>query len=269
MVCETNQCPFTKMTATGLPKKILICSRLTKLENSMESLCVACNDIDVRSERRLHEVADILPNKIVEVIVDRIQIDGVNPITRADMEVQFNRYHNDLRNDIHSFIIENFGPGGASSSNPPRTASNESDCSKETQATHGYYSYHWGGKFHPVPEGFLMPLVTVKQLWDMWLFGNATDRVSCLRYVKPSLDLDKKSCKVNFSKAKKIMKLLIELSEKSVLELVQLSAGESDEVFATAFKKLSNYDDNENTKRRYSELQYNNLHSMLKDLNYN
>jgi predicted peptidase len=108
-----------------------------------------------------------------------------------------------------------------------------------------------------------MPLLTGKQLWDMWLFGNATDKISCLRYVTSKHDFTNSRCKVNYSKAKKVMEKLIELSEKSLSELLQLSTGAADQVFATSFKKLTNYD--ETTNRRYSELKYNTLHTFIKD----
>ena len=49
-------------------------------------------------------------------------------------------------------------------------------------------SHYWGGRFHCVPDGFEMPIITVKQLWDYWMIGNKALDIVSLRFVVACYD---------------------------------------------------------------------------------
>ena len=59
-------------------------------------------------------------------------------------------------------------------------------------------SHYWGGRFHCVPDGFQMPIITVKQLGDYWMIRNKALDVVSLRFVTACYDFPRAIDRTNF-----------------------------------------------------------------------
>lgn len=69
--------------------------------------------------------------------------------------------------------------------------------------------HEWDGddRTHAVPYGFIWPSQTCFTRWNLWLFGNAQERICKYR----AIELTSGICKVNFTRCKIIMKHLVKI----------------------------------------------------------
>ena len=66
--------------------------------------------------------------------------------------------------------------------------------------------HQWGGQFHPIPENFKIPSLTVQTMWRLWMCGNEDQNMPPLRMIAPK-DLNDKERK-KLSRLKVTMRLL-------------------------------------------------------------
>ena len=90
---------------------------------------------------------------------------------------------------------------------PGPTPSLDSEATNQPKRT-----YLWGGKFHPVPEGFRLPRPTVKAFFTLWHQGDQHQELVPLKQLDPSRDLQEKTDRVTFSKSKQLMESIESLS---------------------------------------------------------
>jgi hypothetical protein len=126
-------------------------------------------------------------------------------------------------------------------------------------------SHYWGGRFHCVPDGFEMPIITVKQLWDYWMIGNKALDIVSLRFVVACYDFPRAIDRTNFSKAYKVMEALLKIcrdnGDGSLNDILKLPLQQSDNIFEKSYKQLISYDDT--CKRRYSEYKYTYVYRLI------
>jgi hypothetical protein len=83
--------------------------------------------------------------------------------------------------------------------------------------------WHWDGRFHPVPKGWLFPSTNVKDTWRLWHFGNPASKVRPLRFLK-KMDLANPAQTVLWSKASGVIKAIsdsmVEMKLVDTLEAV-------------------------------------------------
>ena len=67
--------PVTKLTASGIPPHLGLTNEIQKLGIRIGTL-----------EQAMTDACDSVPEKVATLLEQRIAIDGVNPVTRADLE---------------------------------------------------------------------------------------------------------------------------------------------------------------------------------------
>jgi hypothetical protein len=96
------------------------------------------------------------------------------------------------------------------------------------------------GLFHTVPEGFIFPSCSVATMWNLWFFGNNVTKVCSFRCIKPKDLVEKKQCKVNLSRCKKVMTELINIACRAGMidSARSINKANGQEVFEYAYNHL-------------------------------
>jgi hypothetical protein len=55
---------------------------------------------------------------------------------------------------------------------------------KGTMGPHGHMQWTWGGRLHPVPQGWSLPKGNVSMLFNLWVKRNAAMGIQPYRFVK-------------------------------------------------------------------------------------
>jgi hypothetical protein len=98
--------------------------------------------------------------------------------------------------------------------------------------------FTWGGRFHPVPEGFRFPKGTPQQYWNLYFYGHKGLRYKPYKDIKGH-DLFAKSDKTLMCKAKKVIFKIIEYAGlNSPVDVNNLSSAAADKVFQDGLLKL-------------------------------
>ena len=100
------------------------------------------------------------------------------------------------------------------------------------------------GTYHMVPDGFCLPSVTLKTLWDMWWLGIPNERIGPLHKLSVSDLPNKTADKVQFSRARTVMSGLIVIAKDagciaSGVDPTQLDYHQLSEVFEALYPALS------------------------------
>eukprot|EP01040_Poterioochromonas_malhamensis_P014543 gene14543-16106_t len=159
-----------------------------------------------------------LPSKVCEVLQENYSIQGVAPITVMQMR-------NALHEQAQQLLEEIRRNQGISSSQ----TGNESPLQQEQNS---YQIWTWGGALRFVPQNFVFPYCTSKNLWDYWLLGTEVpERIRPFRMI-PLKDLSKKEA----NKMKKA-KMLIETILRTMDCTVDVMASKSHEKRTVAYDR--------------------------------
>jgi hypothetical protein len=140
--CGRN--PVTGLTASGIPPHILIANEIVKLRNDM-------------TERHLEivERIDEMPAKVKELMLANFTVNGVVPITSQQVSEMMDGLRSSLLNAIENSMQSIIRQGGSA-------PAHENDGQRTPFLLPGTrdmnIAHSWGGKFHPVPEGFQFPV---------------------------------------------------------------------------------------------------------------
>jgi hypothetical protein len=117
----------------------------------------------------LDEVGQV-PQNVKTLLLENFDINGVRPLTTADITTMLSSMEERLLNQIQR--------GGA-------------PCPIEhtatpTTPTNQLHLFTWGNKFHRLPEDFKTPRVNVKTFWDLWWEGQSSDGIPPYRFFNRS-----------------------------------------------------------------------------------
>jgi len=209
-MCHTE----TLLSATGIPPHVVLANRMALMQDEIH---------DLRGE--LHKAIEELPPKVRDEIVNNMTIEGVVPITPA----QINGIMANFRDEVLVAIQNSRSATTAQGSNVPQAVEHDGVLYGD------YYYWFWGGRMHPVPESFEFPLCDVHTMWDLWLDGKKSQRIKPYRFLK-GYDLTDVTQRARLSKANGLMKTLIKLTEKKASEIAPMNANERDILFAATYK---------------------------------
>jgi len=214
--------PTPAMSPSGIPPHLTLSNELKcvteKLNELKKEIISSCSE---------------LPRSVTNNILSKVAINGAIPITHEDMDQMMGNILQEVKK-MHSSIVNN--------SNTNNNNNNTNNTYEEpTDPRFQWFS--WGGKLHMVPEGYNIPKVTLKEMWNLWWFGNIQNKIQPLRRLQ-SDSIQVKSQKTQLSKTRKCMKEIameaVKMDEvKSIEDIPKLDRKRSYEVFDTAFTRLN------------------------------
>jgi hypothetical protein len=244
----TGRCEITGMTASGIPPHI-------DLQRKMEILEAENLKLRTMIGENHEQLMTSLPQKVTQNIIDNVNIQGVQQLSRNDFvqmfEDQFRRWSSQRESETSST---------ANTSTVP-TNSNDS----------GYRFWSWGGKLRPVPENWSMPKGTVKAICDLFFTGQPQFEVRPFRLISTS-DLSRKyqcafakaQCVFNYLKERTVSRGLV----VTEIEFRNLSSTQWDPIFDVVFTEIINTlnEHRANPVRNAGELKYCTFYDMLNEL---
>ena len=132
--CGTGKHPVTQMTATGIPPHILLANEIVALRAEM-----AC-----MKDALIERLSDI-PEQVRVSMLNNFRIDGTIPITITQVESMMQAMQASLLAAIAEQTVRQ------------QTAIAAVSSTHSTASTLQVQSFHWSGRFHPVPNTFRFP----------------------------------------------------------------------------------------------------------------
>lgn len=205
----------TGLIATGIPTHVTLCQRLKDVESKIESIEVSLGD-------KIFQVPEMVKSEILKTF----EIEGALPITTTDLSNMIQGLEERLTNKLKSFIIQT-----------PNQIQEQQQQQDQQDVTTNSQQWVWGGRFHPIPEDFVLPKCNLKTFWDLWFEGNPLLRISPYKSFK-KYDFSSRKNYVSYSKGKNVIQKLHELSGKNEQEINELNKIERDSLFISTFQQF-------------------------------
>ena len=210
---------------------------------SLQQDIVELKEKQSRDRDAIISVISSLPQNVASEILQRIQVNGANPLTREEVESMLSRATSAIIQQVSSLVSLSVGAA------PPQVVAVAAGAGEAPSGSQ-YLSWWWVHpnddgqmKVHPCPETFRFPNTSLKDLWILWHFGNQSERMRPYKGLTCGNLFDYKKDKQRLTKCKQLMvELQAIVGEKSLLppgrQLASLTLQESSELFDTAFEHL-------------------------------
>jgi len=213
-------CDDTRMNAEGIPGIIMISREIRNFRTRYDTTCDLYDQRINELKGQINSVHQELPQTIVDLLLQRFQINGAIPISITEIRSLINEMLSSQYQTItHSLAtitaqqssmiqrIENGGLNNNQSVNP-------SNGDSQARMTAGNL-FRWIGideLFHRVPHGFKFPSYTCYTMWNLWFFGNANENICAYKAISREHDLETKACKTNQTRAKTVINKLVSIA---------------------------------------------------------
>jgi hypothetical protein len=256
-------CPVTSMRATGIPPHIAITAQLKKLSDQISA-------IQLTQEEHVTKLIRDIPMHLHDMLRQEFSINGINPVSLRDID--------DRMNSLKDYLLQTFS--NRNQSNISSSSDTHFNSSGDSISTHSWWkTWNWNDGYlcHYVFNNWKFPTkITLKQLWDYWLFGNRNEGIRPLRLFL-NTEKDRRlqisaKCREYACKGIKLINKIIHIIQDGnmlpdgVTSIDELPIGDSDMVFEKAYKVLISQLYNTNDVYvcgRYELIAYTTLHNRL------
>lgn len=218
VVAGCNRCPLTGLQATGIPPHLVMSNELLQVAASTQLL----------KEQLLAKCTE-LPTELTNTLLSKFSINGAMPVTLDDMKTLINSAVAELRTQYRDSRTD---------------AMREAAPSADQNGDPRFQLWLWkaDSKFHMVPEQWIFPSTNIKDTWNLWHFGNITDKIRPLRCLK-KMDLVGAAQISLWSKTRGVVsaisQVMVEMKLVGKMEdLLKLSSNESSTYFDQAIVQL-------------------------------
>jgi len=234
-------CPRTEMSAQGIPGFIVVQRELRDLRDEYRRTCRLNEEQYRKLSEELQQVSNLLPQRVVDLILEQVQINGAQPLTLQSIRNLVLQLLENENGPLISRLNEIRGMVGNI-----QGSENINSGDNSTQSTTGSSTFHtWPGsdRLHRVPHGFHWPQgLTTNLLWNLWFFGDSTRSIGPYRYISTKFDLITKNCKVKRSRCCKVMDKLVSIAieDGKITRCRDITAENTHHVFIYSYEKLIN-----------------------------
>ena len=155
------RCLDSGLAATGIPTHLAMSNHLQAVVQQSQVL---------RAE--LQAQCAGLPASVVNLLLSKCSINGAIPVTLDDLRGLLAKAVDDVRADVRRAL-----PQAAAA--PP-----SSSLSVQPGSDGRFHMWAWGGKLHPVEQGWRLPATDIMATWRMWYFGIPAQHIGPLRTLK-------------------------------------------------------------------------------------
>jgi len=232
------------LQATGIPPHLVVANQVNQLQSQLR-----------RMQEDIAEKMVQLPEQLKNAMLHNFAINGAIPLTESRLAEMINASTQNIIASVQLTIP------------PPNVAVDQGGSNALNNNHQQYNTWNWAnGSIHPVPETFRFPSCNVRTLWDLYWSGDSMARIAPYRILK-GCDLFKASDKQFLSKAKGVMKLLIEASNTSTNEIRAMTLRNRDILFETTFLNVLHRifpddTDEDFDARRIGEMKYLTLYDL-------
>lgn len=224
-----------KLYYAGIPESLVISEKVAQLQTAVAEFSNVILNIDSNADSRQETLLNTLPGVVVQEIMSKLTVEGAVPLTSDDLRRSMQANTEALQN----FIEDRIRLVHVQNSNTEGSFTTDITTNGATLQLSSNYPHYWNNSHHAVPQNYEFPSTSVKDLWDLWFYGNASMNIAPLRFVKAKFDLNK-AWRVRHTRAKYVMVKLLGKCSYSVAEIAMKSRGEADTIFETAMTSLMN-----------------------------
>jgi hypothetical protein len=169
----SGRCDNTGMTASGVPQMIAMVHEIKDLKQEMQSM----------EARRLADLQTLsslilsIPDQVTMNMLERIRVEGVQPVTLADVQRLLKENTDSIRSHIDGLVVAGARLGAHS---PPVTG----PAAAASSQTPEFATWQWAHpndagqlSFHMCPADFELPRGNAKDMWTLWHFGHRENRI--------------------------------------------------------------------------------------------
>jgi hypothetical protein len=191
------------MVAKGVPQQVKIMHRIDVLEQ-----------VHTDNTATLMSRLDKVPEELTKCMLERFQVNGAQPLLETRVQDMISSANNLLRDVLLSEIRRMRTDNSNDAGEQGDSSVNNEQWPPGTLGPNGYMQWTWGGRLHPVPQGWHLPKGNVSMLFNLWVKGNPAMGIRPCRFLK-SWDL-------------------VPLEERANLPLVLSAQGRADALSRTA-----------------------------------
>ena len=257
------------MTSQGVPGFILVSRELRIMQQFCHEQFQKIEEKYIQMNGDIRETIASLPNMVIDQLLEKIRIDGVQPVTLESIRSLILSVLTAENSPLHSMNqeIRNISQTLAN-----RTSAQEGDnTSRSAGRTLTGFLHDWPGdeKLHKVPFGFKWPHgKNTRTLWDLWFFGNANDRIQPFRLIEPKFELVTKLCHVDHTRTKGVMGKMIHIliTDGKIQRDRDINEVNSQVMFEYSFSKIIHlaYDSNGTNDNRPGDLVLGTIYERLR-----
>lgn len=240
------------MSAEGIPGIIVVSRELRNFQKNYNDTCSLYNKRIDELQIHIDQCYVDLPDQIVRILLENFQINGVSPITLGDIRTIISDMltsHNGPLQTIIEKLDRISDNQHASATTSLTIASSNNDVvlplSNEIEVRGQYFYWHLvDDKVHKVPYGFKWPSHDLSTMYRLWIYGCSNSNIGPYHQISAEDDLVAEGCKVNCSKTKIMMKVIISAAiRKHVISHfrdIKASVATSREVYKNGYEMLIN-----------------------------
>jgi hypothetical protein len=228
VILKTRKCSC-HLIATGVPTLWnAVGVSLEKIENKIDESITLSKE----NSSKLEELANEMPYKVCEKLNENFTFHGQVPVTALFLQKSLEEHAGRLVSTVKETILAEMNHNSQLAL--PDIAVNE-----ETLNSH-FPTWSWGGKIHlGVPENFIFPSCTTRNLWIFWFFGyEVPNRIRPFRLLK-NVEMPTETQKRKLKKARILVKTLLNSSRNhSFPSVIGMDYNASTALFTDLFKNV-------------------------------
>lgn len=180
----SSYCNRTKMVSTGIPPHLTTANELNLIRTTIE------------------ENNEKLPTILTNTMMSKFSINGAIPITMSDLNTMIDKIMQEIKSNNKN--------------------NNTNSVDSNTNSSSNFITWSWGGRFHMVPEGFTLPNNNIRDIFNLWYFGNMNLKIQPYRFLK-SIDLINNAQCILLSRINKVMNELESIVKDIAADDIRIS----------------------------------------------
>jgi hypothetical protein len=138
-------------------------------------------------------------------MLSKFSINGAIPITMSDLNTMIDKIMQEIKSN---------------NKNNTTNTNNTSDSSNNNDSN--FITWSWGGRFHMVPEGFTLPNNNIRDIFNLWYYGNINLKIQPYRFLR-STDLINHAQSVLLTRINKVMNELESIAKDIAADGIRIS----------------------------------------------
>ena len=211
-----GECPYFELVASGIP-------RVNQLAYELHKLSGQVTDGFSMIKKLIMDLPETIMNNTLKqlAVVDGCLVSNEDMTRRVCREEM--GYIRDKIDSLQECVVKFKLPSSSDARSDP------DPIAPHSFPQGSFKAFLWGGRFHCVPEGFMIPQDTPMALWRFWIYGDLSKQIRSFRHIEGySLS---RSQQTQFSKFKKVMETTVISMKKSYDELEHMDQKQCEALF--------------------------------------
>ena len=153
---------------TGVPGVISTAREIRMFKDDYENTRQILRDNIISMEENILKGLNDQPEKLVATLLERFDVNGVIPVTKADIQRTMMEVFRGENSPLHDIMK------ALQSLKSSETTQTQMSTAHREELTYSAEAHMWSkdNHFHLVPDNFRFPSYNVSTMWELWFFGD-------------------------------------------------------------------------------------------------